>query len=124
MARNARIYGVLIYLWIHSRFLFDFYLSQFNAKKKKKNQFFINPYISRLRIQRFFTNISTVFFPSPNRDMERDTTSVIMIYINSTVFYRYFKIIVGDKLEGRKFEKDRPYFFSNLNFVVLHSFRG
>lgn len=85
MARNARIHGVLIYLWIHSKQLFDFYLNQFRLMQKNINRlsiFLLIPvfilikniiYISR--IQRFFANISTTF----NRDMERDTVSVIMI---------------------------------------------
>lgn len=114
MARNARKHGVLIYLWIHFRFLFVWFLSESISFNAKKHQFFINVFIFILKIlyilkiQRFFTNISTAFFPSFNRDIEKDE---YYHDINSTTFYWYFKITVGGKLEGWKFEKDRLYFF-------------
>lgn len=87
MARNARIHGVLIYLWILSRLLFVRFLTEsISFKTKKKHQSVINflsipvfilmlRILYTLRIQRFFTNISIIF----NRDIERDTVSVIMI---------------------------------------------
>lgn len=89
MARNARIHGVLIYLWIHSTLLFVRFLTEsISFKAKKKHQSVINflsipvfilmlRILYTLRIQRFFANISTIF----NRDIERDTVSVIMIQI-------------------------------------------
>lgn len=40
MARNARIHGVLIYLWIHSKhnYLSDFYPNQFRLMQKNINR--------------------------------------------------------------------------------------
>lgn len=43
MARNARIHGVLIYLWIHSTLLFVRFLTEsISFKAKKKHQSVIN----------------------------------------------------------------------------------
>lgn len=99
---------------ILNNYLSDFYLNQFRLMQKNINRlsiFLLIPvfilikniiYIKNPKIFRKYINLQSWH---GKRYCERYHD------INSTAFYWYLKITVSGKLEGRKFEKDRPYFF-------------
>lgn len=100
---------------ILNNYLSDFYLNQFRLMQKNINRlsiFLLIPvfilikniiYIKNPKIFRKYINNLQSWHGKRYCERYHD--------INSTAFYWYLKITVSGKLEGRKFEKDRPYFF-------------